>query len=182
MPSPDDLQKMEELMKAAGSLADFELLTGRIYRATEDSAAFDLYYDGPNDWVIEDKPTGIPTGVRTKFSPGYVCIIKEKSGLALKGIELHGGVIDADYRDEWLVIARNPLWYTDIELDNVGNVIGSRLRLNKGWKPFVVKPGTRIAQFLIVKLPQVTMKAHEGAEIVLSTEARQGGLGSTGLS
>lgn len=155
--------------------ADFTLLTGKIYRATEDSAAFDLYYDGKEDLVIVDQPIAIPTGVRTSFRPGFVCIIKEKSGLALKGIELHGGVIDADYRDEWKVIARNPLWYESVNTNSV-------VRPNTSWQPFVVKPGMRIAQFLIVQLPRIRMKAEEGATIELSSEVRKGGLGSTGLT
>src|SRR5690349_17154596 len=85
MPTPDDLKAQAEMVRNLQKLnvpeePDFTLLTGKIYKATEDSAAFDLYYDGKHDWIIEDKPTGIPTGVRTKFKPGFVCIIKEKSG------------------------------------------------------------------------------------------------------
>jgi dUTP pyrophosphatase len=169
-------------LKEINDRPNFELLTGKIYRATEHSAAFDLYYDGKTPFVLGNKAIGIPTGVRTKFDSGYVCIIKEKSGLALKGIELHGGVIDADYRDEWMVIARNPLWFMDPTYDESGTLISHTPRLNKAWKPFVIEPGIRIAQFMFVELPKMKAQVHEGAEIVLSTEERKGGLGSTGLS
>src|SRR4051812_33587591 len=86
----------------------FRLITGKIEKATRHSAAFDLFYSGDQPLILTDTPVAIPTNVRTIFSPGLAAIIKEKSGLALQGIELKGGVIDADYRDEWKVIARCP--------------------------------------------------------------------------
>jgi dUTPase len=183
MPTPEDIERTENIKQMQNKIKEFSaieaepnftLLSGKIYRATADSAAFDLYYNGSEPMVIGDMPVAIPTGVRTEFKPGFVCVIKEKSGLASKGIELKAGVIDADYRDEWKVIARNPMWIFDTDA-----IYPS---VHPDWKPFVINPGMRIAQFLFMRLPLIRMKAQEGAEIVLSDEARKGGLGSTGLS
>lgn len=150
------LKKQMELLKQWDDKPDFILKKGKILRATEDSAAFDLFYAGSEPFVIGDKAVAIPTGVFTEFKPGFVCIIKEKSGLALKGLEVHGGVIDADYRDEWKAICRF-----------------------SGKGTFVLNPGDKVAQFMIVSLPRPRLSAEEGAVIELSNQARQGGFGST---
>lgn len=71
------------------------------------AAGFDLF-------AIEDvKLTpGVPKKVRTGIScswddPSVYLQIKERSGLALKGLRVGGGVIDFDYRGEIMVILIN---------------------------------------------------------------------------
>lgn len=155
----------------------FELLTGKIEKATKESAAFDLFYNGEEPLVIQDAPIAIPTGVRTKFDPRLVAIIKEKSGLAVKGVELKAGVIDADYRDEWKVIARFPQWEDD---ETVQLMVKGKDDLTKA--QYTVMPGQKIAQFVLIELPNVTFQAHTGAFISIKAGERVGGLGSTGLS
>jgi dUTP pyrophosphatase len=54
----------------------------------------------------------VPLGFATAFPRTYVGIIKERSGLALRGLEVHGGVIDSNYRGEWKVIIRNNTNFT----------------------------------------------------------------------
>lgn len=144
----------------------FELLSGRIERATADSAAFDLFYSGSEPLILSDTPTLISTGVHTRMDAGLVGIIKEKSGLALKGVQLFGGVIDADYRDEWKVIARYPA-HCSVKDDGY---LYNRLT-------FTVMPGMKIAQFLILELPQIKLV---GDGIKVLTVERSGGFGSTG--
>lgn len=157
----------------------FKLLTGRIERATRHSAAFDLFYSGDKRIWIGDQPILLPTGVTTEFSPDLVAIMKEKSGLSLKGLEVKAGVIDADYRGEWGVLVRNPIWVQDFEMDANGiPIIGTaHMILNQNWKPFPVDPGMKIAQFLLVNVPTIEFI---GAGISQRDSIRDGGFGSTG--
>ena len=148
----------------------FELLSGKIERATLKSAAFDLFYAGESPLLLSDEPMLIPTGVRSRMDSGLCCIIKEKSGLALKGVQLFGGVIDADYRDEWQVIARYPAHCYVSEDDG-------HLRNRVGKLTFTIEPGMKIAQFLIVQLPSVELI---GSGINILSIIRDGGFGSTG--
>lgn len=165
----------------------FELTTGKVMRATKDSAALDVFYSGDKPLWITDRVTAISTGVTSKFTPGLVAILKEKSGLALKGIEIKAGVIDADYRDEWLVLARNPIQTESIVLDPSGlpaidpvtkDVIYS-IQPCPNWKPFRLNPGDKIAQFLLVALPVVHVYSMPSAEVIISEAIRAGGFGST---
>lgn len=156
----------------------FELTSGKVLRATRDSAALDVFYAGSKVLWIGDRVTAIPTGVKSKFSPGLVAVIKEKSGLALKGIEIKAGVIDADYRDEWLVLARNPVTL-ELPFDDDGNPLPPPYKVEPSWKPFRLNPGDKIAQFVMVDLPKVHFYAMTGGEILLSETIRTGGFGST---
>jgi dUTP pyrophosphatase len=122
-------------------------------RATHYSAGYDLV--SPDDFTIlpgEIKP--IPLGFATEM-PGHLhCRIESRSGLALKGIAVVTGVIDADYRGEWSVI--------------LGNF---------GREPHVIVAGDRVAQ--AVFRPTVSVSLEETAK--LSGTARgEGGFGSTG--
>lgn len=158
----------------------FELVAGRIEKATKESAAFDLFYVGNAPIMIGDTPIAIPTGVRTRFSPTLVAFIKEKSGLALKGLEIKGGVIDADYRDEWKVIARCPLQLQSEEHTELGTPTGVFTNTAvPGWKPYKLEPGDKIAQFVMLLLPDVHFYALPSATISFKDKERTGGFGST---
>ncbi len=164
----------------------FELMSGTIVKETKDSAAFDLFYSGTKPLLIGDMPTLVPTGVFTHFSKNLVALIKEKSGLALKGLEVKGGVIDADYRKEWGVIARNPTQVQSYMVDELGNP-----KLDEhgdymisytpvpNWKPYKLEPGEKIAQFIILLLPDVHFYSMPSASIIIKNDERTGGFGST---
>jgi dUTP pyrophosphatase len=139
---------------------NFTLKTGRIERATRESAAFDLFAT-TDVLMVAGRIEAIPTGVTTEFDPRLVAIVKEKSGLALKGIEIHGGVIDADYRDEWKVIAKYMPKVSDFEQEKV----------------YAIRAGQKIAQFILIELPKVE---YIGDGILTLDNARLGGFGSTG--
>jgi dUTP pyrophosphatase len=143
----------------------FEVLTGHIQRSTLESAAYDLFADA--DYFLDFGQTvAVGTGVTTRFDPSLVAVIKERSGLALKhGIEIHGGVIDADYRDEWKVIVKY-LRKPDV---TVGRYLIAP-------EPCLIKKGDKIAQFLILELPKVELIG----DVRLLNAERVGGLGSTG--
>ena len=96
------------------------------------------------------------TGIKIEFPAGYAAIIKEKSGLALKEIEIKAGVIDHEYRGEIVVLAKN-----------------------KSKDAVALMQGQKIAQMLIVPVwigePNLVNKVNE------DTDRKDGGFGSTGF-
>jgi dUTP pyrophosphatase len=89
--------------------------------------------------------------------PGYEAQVRPRSGLASKhGITLINspGTIDSDYRGEVHV----PL-------------------INHGKQPFTIEPNMRIAQMLILPVPQVQMTEVEELD---ETARGTGGFGHTG--
>ena len=127
-------------------------------RATAGSAGYDLSAAiGAPVTVAPGETARIPTGIAIQLEPGYVALIFGRSGLGIK----HGvvpanavGVIDSDYRGELVV----------------GLTCQHR-------EPYVVQPGERIAQLLL--LPVVTPPAEEAEELE-ETARGAGGFGSTG--
>jgi dUTP pyrophosphatase len=135
-----------------------KLVSGRLMRSTRESAAFDLFCAAERIIIpVGDRRT-IPTGVRTEFDPGYAALLWDKSGYAADlGVTVLGGLIDADYRKEWMVIL-----------------------LNTGKNPVIFNRGDKITQVVFIQLPQIIVGVEEGAECTLKDELRTGGLGSTG--
>ncbi len=93
------------------------------------------------------------------------CEMREKSGLAMKGISLHGGIIDSDYRDEWAVILR---------YDRPNHYATADYHFNQGDK---------VAQLIIHPYPwdQVVGVMSVDELDVISDNERKGGFGSTGV-
>lgn len=70
------------------------------------NAGFDLF--ASEDHVVLSGQRGIvPLGITTEFSPQYVALIKDRSGVAITGRYSHAGVIDSSYRGEWKVVFSN---------------------------------------------------------------------------
>jgi dUTP pyrophosphatase len=69
-------------------------------RGTKGSAGLDFYT--PVSFTIPPRGDSlVPLGIRVEFPEGYVLIMKEKSGLAVKKkIHIGACVIDSDYRGE----------------------------------------------------------------------------------
>ena len=99
----------------------------------------------------------IPTGLYVELPPGYELQVRPRSGLAIKhGITVLNtpGTVDADYRGELRAI-----------LVNLSN------------EPFEIKPGERIAQYVVARHEKVEW---EVVEELSETERGAGGFGSTG--
>ena len=94
-------------------------------------------------------------GIKMEFPIGYAAIIKEKSGLAIKGVEIKGGVIDHEYRGELLVLAKN-----------------------KSASTIIFETGNKIAQMLIV--PVWTGNPVLVDSVNKNTVRKDNGFGSTG--
>jgi len=100
----------------------------------------------------------IPSGIAIALPPGLEAQVRPRSGLALKhGVTVLNapGTIDADYRGE------------------VGVIL-----INLGQDPFVVTPGSRIAQLVIAPYSQV---AWQTVEVLPESTRGAGGFGSTGM-
>jgi dUTP pyrophosphatase len=100
----------------------------------------------------------VGTGIAVAIPPGHAGLVIPRSGLAAR----HGlgkvnapGLIDEGYRGEVKVILHN----TDREA------------------PFVVEPGMRIAQLVVVELPRVELVE---VDELPPSERGDGGLGSSG--
>ncbi len=151
-------------------------MSGKIERATAHSAAFDLFSAATEPIFVGDAPVLIPTGVSSEFSPGWVAIMKERSGLGLKGLELKAGVIDADYRGFWGVVARYPVRWI-----HTMNPATNRFDVTPDpeWQPFAIHPGDKLAQFLLIEVAKLEM-VNGGGEMNFGCDVRgERGFGSS---
>lgn len=150
-------------------------------KAHESDACFDLYADIPREQYrygligVEISSTGnkkgwesgvvippkmavtIPTGITTEIPNGYFAAVFSRSGMGFKhNLRLSNsvGIIDADYRGEWMVKI-----------------------YNDGYKDQIIHHGDRIAQFTILPVLDVELTEVDSLE---STERGAGGFGSTG--
>lgn len=122
------------------------------------AAGADLYACLAEPLVLEPGQTFlVPTGLSMELPEGYAGLIYARSGLATKkGLAPANkvGVVDSDYRGEFLV-----------PLHNHSNVAAT------------IEPNERIAQLIIT--PYI-VGAFEVAESLDDTERGAGGFGSTG--
>ena len=125
---------------------------------TSEAAGFDLRsshagYIPPNDVML------VGTGIAMEIPEGYELQIRPRSGLALKNkvtVLNSPGTVDSDYRGEIKVII-----------------------INHGTYPFTFTVGQRIAQAVLMKLPERPI-FYETQELS-NTERGEGGFGSTGV-
>lgn len=127
-------------------------------RGSEESAGYDLYACMRNTIQIAPHETvKIPTGFAVEMKKGTVALLYSRSGLATKKglVVCQGtGVIDSDYRGEWIV-----------PLHNDTNEVQT------------VSPRERIAQVIFNDF--IETKFIEVEELS-DTERGDGGFGSTG--
>ena len=134
------------------------IINGKVTKGHDDDAAWDLH--AAEYVVVSDGfRRVISTGVTLELEPDEVALVCSRSGLAAK----HGvfvlnapGVIDAGYKGEVQVILQN-----------------------LGYHSFDIREGDRIAQLLILKLPEVAKVAERK---VIAKIRGTNGLGSTGVS
>lgn len=127
-------------------------------RQTEGSAGFDLCACILEDLCIQpgDLVT-LPTGLGVEIPEGCAGMIFTRSGLGVKhGIHVSNGVgvIDSDYRGEMIIGLTN----------------SSRV-------PYVVSPGDRIAQLIVMPVVLPTVQLVEELTV---TDRGSDGFGSTG--
>jgi len=127
-------------------------------RGSRYASGFDLYacIDGEGVVILSRQPRMIGTGIAVEIPPGYEIQLRPRSGLSAKGIGVTFGTIDSDYRGEVMVTMY--LFGED--------------------KSFEIRHGDRIAQLVVLRLPEVRL---EEVRELSQTERGSGGHGSTGL-
>ena len=146
-------------------------------RGTEKSAGLDFFV--PNDFneviLAPQCDLLIPSGIKAKLPKGYMLMAADKSGIvtsyqaAVKAgrkpkptaydsiITLGAKIVDEDYQGE-----------IHIHLVNVGNV------------PVIIKPGMKIAQFILVPVSYDNIEVVPEEQLFLEiTKRGDGGFGST---
>ena len=122
---------------------------------TEGSAGLDFYLPGEYSITLQPGLNKIDLGIAMEVPEGYVLLLKEKSGLAVKHEMLrYAGVIDSDYRGEISVLYFYPKAET-------AKIMG----------------GSKIVQGLFIPVSQFELK--EVSELS-DTIRGEGGYGSTG--
>lgn len=126
-------------------------------KGSEAAGGYDIYM--PYDTVLaKNSKKLIGLGFKAAVPQGYVAMILPRSGAGAKhGVELVNtcGVIDADYRGEWMAM----------------------LTLKPGHEPLEVTEGDRLLQFVLVPALSVTP---EWVDELDDTERGEGGFGSSG--
>ena len=127
---------------------------------TKNSSGLDLLAAIKNPIIIKKGNIElIPTGIKLKVPNGYEGQVRPRSGLSLShGLSVLNspGTIDSDYRGEVKIIL-----------------------INHGKNDFKIEPGMRIAQLVIMFVPNFFFK--EGNVTSFKTKRNRSGFGSTGL-
>jgi dUTP pyrophosphatase len=122
--------------------------------AHSDDAGFDIY-SVESVKIPKGKRFAVKTGLSVEIPNGYFVSFRGKSGLALKfGIDVLGGVVDAGYRGEWMVILAN-----------------------LGEKTYKIGKGDKIAQGILRPCPPVKIVQ---VKRISSSKRGNKGFGSTG--
>lgn len=128
---------------------------------TEYSAGMDIYLQEDATLVI-GADNVIHLGFAAEVPEGYVAILLPRSSTGMKGISLRNtaGVIDSDYRGEW-----------------IAHIVIDQNQDNALLDEWHYKRGDRLIQCLIVPVKKVDI---ELTESISMTARGNGGFGSTG--
>lgn len=123
---------------------------------TDDASCADCWARVNEQVIIGvGKREKIPLGFALELPIGYEAVIRGRSGLSAKGIDVAIGTIDADYRGEVMAVV-----------------------INNSTDDFVVSPNDRICQIKIQKAEQFEF---EVVEELSETKRGEGGFGHTGV-
>ncbi len=125
-------------------------------KAHATDAGFDIFCDEDGK-LSPGERKAISTGFASEIPVGWYAQVKPRSGLATKqGINLStSGVIDSSYRGVWFVTL-----------------------INHGDKEFIFRKGDKIAQFLILPVPNFDI---EIVDELSDSDRGTNGFGSTGI-
>ena len=124
-------------------------------KGSNDAGAIDLYM--PEAGSVDGIETKIPLGFAAAIPKGYVGLLLPRSGVGAKhGLELNNtcGVIDADYRGEWVAVMRT-----------------------KSGNEFCWQAKDRVLQCVLVPVLSPTLERVEDLD---ATDRGEGGFGSSG--
>ncbi len=118
-----------------------------------DDAGFGLY--STEEKILKPMEYhAVATGISSEIPNDYFVSIRDRSSMAVKGLHVMGGVIDAGFRGEWKVIV-----------------------INLGKTDYKIEVGDKIAQGVLQSAKQPKI---EIVEDLSNTSRGEGGFGSTG--
>ena len=123
-------------------------------RGSDNAAALDLYA-AQAMYIPAMSHAVVELGVAVEIPEGYFGLVAQRSGLASRGCDIFGGIIDSDYR---------------------GTI--KAFIFNGGTERLCVNVGHRVAQLVI--LPCMKCEVEKCDELT-ETKRGENGLGSTGL-
>ena len=123
-------------------------------RKHEEDAGLDLYSCEEVE-ILPNEIKTINTGIAIEIPKGYFGLIKDRSGLATKGLHVLAGVIDSNYRGEVKVVL-----------------------INLSKEKIKIEKNSRIAQLIIIPYLKVNIQE---VEELSQTERGEKGFGSSGL-
>jgi len=124
-------------------------------RKREGDAGLDLYCIEDVE-ILPNEIKLVSTGIAIEIPKGYFGLIKDRSGLASKGLHVLAGVVDENYRGEVKVVM-----------------------INLGKEKIKLEKFSRIAQLIIIPYAKVEVEEVEGLS---ETERGEKGFGSSGLN
>ena len=129
-------------------------------KAHTTDAGFDLYAD--EEVILKyGETTAILTNISIELPEGYVADVRPRSGLTLYSrLRVHYGTVDSGYRNGIGIIAEN---------GDHGKLGGLTVRIKKGQK---------IAQLVILPIPEITLQEVEELSV---SDRGVNGFGSTGV-
>lgn len=135
------------------------------FKASSDAACYDVY---AHSITSENGKVKVGLGFKTEIPKGYKGIIVPRSNLTKYHWVLNNsfGVIDSDYRGEWMAI------FTAIPL-----IVNSH-DINAAYTHFPYNVGDRVAQIYFEEVLPISFDVVPELEV---SERGEGGFGSTGL-
>lgn len=106
----------------------------------------------------------VKTGVAIQVPEGYVGMIKSRSSLGIKGLQVGAGVVDTDYAGDLSVVIHN--------FSATEEIIPGTFA-----KRYTFKAGDKIAQLVLIKIE--TPKPVE-SEVIWESQRGNNGFGSSG--
>lgn len=125
------------------------------FKAHPEDAGYDLFASEAV-FINSGRTEKIPVGIASELPEGFCAIIKDRSSMGAKGLTVFGGVIDQNYRGEWVVCIHNT------------NKFG-----------YEINEGDKIAQFILV--PVFKVHGIKQVEELSSSDRNTSGFGSTGV-
>lgn len=165
---------------------------------TEKNAGFDIYTIEKDVMLMPHEHKLFATGLAAVVEPGWWLMAMDRGSTGSKGVHIHCGVIDNNYRGEIFICLNNdndfPIKFTDAEEpglhshkeqmhDPVGdNGLAYRLKTVEVIDYLVYPISKAIAQIMLVPQPDINSRELTSDEwdIVKDTDRGDGKLGSSG--
>lgn len=136
-------------------------------RSNPNDAGLDLYAL-EDVFILQGKTARIPTGIAVHIHPGHVGLVRDRSGLASKGLIVGAGVVDAGYAGDVSVVLHNFSNGTDTHPSHFTHEYSGPMTYSSQARTiytpgYQVRKGDKIAQMLIQKIetPAVDEVSHD---------------------